>query len=283
MADQVPGTPGQDPNAQPTTITTAAPPPANAIPWLQGADELTVGYVQNKGWKEPAQVLDSYRNLEKLFGADKAGHTVVLPKDDAPQAEKDAFYSRLGRPATVDGYKIPVPEGADPTFAKTAAQWFYEHGVPQKAAEGIAGKWNEFVKAQADAAETERVTRYENDDRELRKEWGAAFDQNLEQARAFARTAGLDDKTLDQLQEGMGHAKLMKFMQTLGAKMGEATFVAGDPAANRGTALTPAQAKDKINTLMADKEWSAKYLGGNADCKAEMERLHRYAYPPVQR
>lgn len=277
MTDQVPGNPapqptGQDGNNQP-------PAPTNSVPWLPGADELTVGYVQNKGWKDPAQVLDSYRNLEKVFGADKAGNTVVLPKPDAAQADLDAFYTRLGRPASADGYKLPLPEGTDPAFSKIASQWFFEHGVPAKAAEGIVTKLNEWTKAQNDAAVAASNAAYEKEDLALHQKWGAAFDQNVEQARAFVRGMGLDADTIEQLSQVMGHQKTMEFFQTLGAKMGEHDFVASHGQAKFGDAMTPAQAKAKMEILRADKAWTAKYLSGDAEAKAEMDRLHRYAFP----
>ena len=121
---------------------TPAAPPVAAPNWLDGADEVTVGYVQNKGWEKPTQVLESYRNLEKLMGADRAGNTVILPKPDATPEEFGKFYDRLGRPSDAAGYKLQVPQGGDPEFAKIAGNWFHESGLTAKQGEELAGRWN---------------------------------------------------------------------------------------------------------------------------------------------
>jgi hypothetical protein len=271
---------GTTPPASLATPPPATPPAAPAIPWLDGADEVTVGYVQNKGWSEPKQVLDGYRNLEKLLGADRAGNTVVLPKPDAPQAEVDAFYTKLGRPADATGYKLEIPPvGGDPDFAKTAAGWFHELGLSQKQGEGVAAKWNEFAKAQMEASERQQQTAFEADDKAVRDEWGQAFNQNLVMAQAAARGLGIDEATLDKLQDSLGHKAVMNLFYKIGSKIGEPGFVTGSGDQKFGSVLTPGQAKAKIQELQADKAFGAKYVSGDAEARAEMKRLHEFAYP----
>jgi hypothetical protein len=43
--------------------------------------------------------------------------------------------------------------------------------------------------------------------------------------------------------------------------------------------LTPVGAQTRIKQLQGDKDWTAKYLGGNIQARAEMERLMQMAYP----
>jgi len=268
--------------AAPAAASAAAPAaaaPAAAPSWLSGADETTVGYVQNKGWTEPKQVLEGYRNLEKLLGADKAGNAVILPKPDAQQAELDAFYNRLGRPVDASGYKLAVPEGADPTFAQAAAGKFHELGLTQKQGEALTAWWNETAGANTAAAQAAKATAFQADDAALKTAWGAAYQQNLTAAQAAVRGLGLDDATIDKLADSMGHKAAMEFFHKIGAKIGEPDFVAGDKLETFGSALTPGQAKAKIAELMKDKGFTAKYLSNDAAAKAEMERLHKFAYP----
>jgi hypothetical protein len=35
----------------------------------------------------------------------------------------------------------------------------------------------------------------------------------------------------------------------------------------------------RISALKQDPDWTAKYLGGNADAKSELERLMKVGYP----
>jgi hypothetical protein len=71
----------------------------------------------------------------------------------------------------------------------------------------------------------------------------------------------------------------MELFQKIGARMGEAEFVSGDRKEPFGNALTPAQAKDQINTLRADKDFVKKLMNKDAESTQKWTRLHQHAYP----
>lgn len=276
--------PAAAPAAPAATSTQVATPPAQptaaAVPWLDGADEIKVGYVQNKAWKSPVEMLDSYQNLEKLLGADRAGNTVILPKADAAPEEWAKFHERLGRPADASGYKIEVPEViGDPEFAKTAAGKFHELGLTQKQGESLAKWWNETITGQVAQQQASQATSFQAQDAELKTEWGAAFTQNLAQAQAGVREMGVSKEQIDALSNVWGHKATMQFFQKLGAKAAEPGFVSGDKTQGFSDVMTPGQAKAQIKANMADKEFMKQYLSKNAERVAEMERLHKWAYP----
>jgi hypothetical protein len=256
----------------------AAAAPAAAPEWLKGADEVTVGYVQNKGWTEPTQVLEGYRNLEKLLGADKAGRAVVLPGDKAEPAEVAAFYEKLGRPADPKDYKIPVPEGYDPGFAEAAKAKFHELGITAKQAEGLAAWNNEYVQNLVAGQQNQTAEAFQKDVAALKEAWGAAHDQNVVVARNVVNALGWDAAKVDKLSAAIGHKELMQTLHQLGTKMGEDLFVGGKDN-QYGGALTPAQAKARIQELRNDKAWTARYLNRDAEALAEMTKLQRYAFP----
>lgn len=262
-----------------TLTTGAAPAAAPAAPeWLKGADEVTVGYVQNKGWTEPTQVLEGYRNLEKLLGADKAGRTVVLPGEKAEPAEVAAFYEKLGRPADPKDYKIPVPEGYDPGFAEAAKAKFHELGITAKQAEALAAWNNEYVGNLAASQQNQTAEAFQKDVAALKEAWGAAHDQNVLVARNVVNALGWDAAKIDKLSSAIGHKELMQTLHQLGTRMGEDSFVGGKDN-QYGGALTPAQAKARIQELRGDRAWTAKYLNRDAEAMAEMTKLQRYAHP----
>lgn len=287
MTDLAPGTTGQgaDPGAVPgsTSASLSAPPPAAVaapIAWLTDADEGTVGYVLNKGWQEPKQVLESYRNLEKLMGADRAGNTVILPKPDASPEEVGRFFDRLGRPADPAAYKIEVPkEGGDPEFAKGAAAKMHELGLSQKQGEALAAWWNEQAGGSMASAKQQAEQTFQADDQALRQQWGAAFTQELNKAQSAARALGVDEATIDNLQKSMGHKATMEFFNKIGNKIGESEFVSGQETRNFNAAMTPGQAIARIAELKADRNFVARYVSKDAEAVAEMARLHGFAYP----
>lgn len=268
--------------AAPTSqqVTPAAPAPAApaALEWLKDADETTVGYVQNKGWTDPKQVLEGYRNLEKLLGADKAGNAIVLPKADADPKEWAAVWDKLGRPSDPTGYKVTLPEGGNADFQTAALAKLHELGVPKGMGEQLINWYNEQATGQMQQMEAAKAQAFQQQDAQIKQEWGAAYTQNLAQAQAAKRMLGLDDATIDKVSDALGHAATMKLLQNIGSKAAEADFVAGDGSTNF-SAMTPAQAKAEIQALQSDKGFMAKYLKGDQEAKAKMLRLHEFAYP----
>lgn len=260
-------------------VAPAAAPTAAPIPWLEGADELTLGYVQNKGWKEPTDILNAYRNAEKFISA-PVDKRLVIPNADQDATAWNAFYDRLGRPSEPAGYKFEMPEGADPEFAKNAQAKMHELGLSKKQGEELAAWWNAQASGVANAGKEQMAQAFQADDIALKAEWGAAFQQNLTAAQAAARGLGLDEGTIDKLQQALGHKATMNLLYQIGSKVGEADFVAGVGGPEKfGTAMTPAAAMARIAELKADKNFVARYVSKDVDAVSEMKRLHAFAYP----
>lgn len=260
-----------------TTTTAPAATPAGAVGWLDGADELTLGYAQNKGWQNPLEAVKSYQNLEKLLGADRAGRTVVLPGENATPEEKAAFYEKLGRPASPADYGIKPGEGGDPKALEPFLNKFHELGLSKAQAEELTKFTGELAKQQQTQTAAQKATAFQADDQSLRTEWGAAYDQNVMAARASVQALGLDSATIDKISDALGHKATMELFAKIGSKTGESDFVTGDPGNFRG-AMTPAQAKAQIKELQSDREFVKQYTSGNADARAKMAQLHQWAY-----
>lgn len=269
--------------APPAATALTAPPPAAppAVPltWIDGADEVTVGYAQNKGWKNPLDVVTSYKNLESVVGADRAGRTVVLPKADATPEELSAYYTKLGRPTEATGYNLPVPEGGSKEFATAAAAKFFELGIPQTAGQKLTEWINETAAGHVTQTQAQQAAARSADDVALRSEWGAAFDQNIAAARAAVTSLGVKSAEIDAMAAAIGHGATMRLFAQIGAKTLEPEFVAGKTN-DFSNALTPGQAQDKIKSLQKDGEWQKRYFAGGAAERAEMTRLQSFAYPP---
>lgn len=266
-----------------TNTTTAAgsgtaTPPAATGDWTTGLNDDMKGYVQNKGFKDPAMVLDSYRNLEKLMGVRE--RLVKLPEKDDDAEGWNQVYERLGRPKEAKEYELKGPEGAsDEKFIEWARGTFHELGLSKKQAEALTGKWNERVKGMLGESNQNYERQLAEQETALKKEWGAAYDQNINVAKHAAKAFGLDGATIDKLETAMGYSGVMKFMHTLGGKVGEASFVdGGSRNPGFGNALSPEAAKSRIQSLKADPGFIRKYTSGDADARAEMDRLHSMAY-----
>lgn len=214
-----------------------------AAPWFPDTHKE---FVESKGWKAPGDVLDSYANLEKLIGAEKAGRTVVLPKDANDVEGRKAFFAKIGVPDTPDAYELPAPKGDGGEFAKTAAQWFHANGVPKAAAQAIAEQWNGFMeKLVADDQQAAQVQSAQALDK-LKGEWGGEFDKRAEFARRFLKEAGWDDSKVAKYEQAFGTAEMLRDFYQWGSKLGEPDFVTGNP---QGFTPQKAAVQAKINEL----------------------------------
>lgn len=220
-------------------------PSNDPAPWFSDANK---DFVSNKGWKSGDDAITSFQNLEKLVGADKAGRTIVLPKDANDAEGIKAFRAKLGVPEKPEDYKLPVPEGDDAAFAGKAAEWFLKHGVPREAAVGIMSDMNAFFH---EMLKNDTATLQAESDRqltELKTKWGDKFDQNSELARRFLRANGWDDAYIKRYEETFGTADMLSRFHNFGSKMGEHAFAEGDKGGG-GFGITPAAAKQQIAEL----------------------------------
>lgn len=224
-------------------------------------------------------MLDSYRNLEKMVGA-SPDQVIRLPKADDPQAAEamNAIYDRLGRPKTADAYKLEIPkENGSPEFAKAASEQFHKLGLSEKQGQDLVKWWNE-TQSNAMKTSTEASAQSIQAGKDaLKKEWGAAHEQNLALARRAAKEFGVAGDVIDAIESKAGYDGVMKLFHSIGAKLGtDANFHSGATPAGNG-AMSPGQARARIAELRADKGWTAKYLNGDQSARAEMDKLNRFA------
>lgn len=232
-------------------------------------------WVTNKGFADPVSALESQFNLEKLLGADRAGRTLVLPKDENDVEGRKAYFAKIGVPESPDKYELPLPEGDNGEFSKVVASWFHEDGIPKAAAQKIAGKWNEYFGKMIKDAEAAEVAASEQALGKLKSEWGNDFTKNEELARRglrqYGQKAGLEDGDLKTLETALGTAKMLKLFVALGSSTGEPGFAGGGSG---GFGLSKPEAQQKLNQIrddrvsgkITDKQWKDTY-------EAEVERL----------
>lgn len=273
------------PNPSPNPAPTPPAPPAPQIAWAPDiTDAELVGHVQNKQYGSAADVIRAHRDLEKLLGADRAGRTFTLPKDDADAEGWKAVAAKLGRPESPEGYELPVPQGADATFAKEAAKWFHEAGVPKRTAGKLAEQWNAYMTAQATAANTAEKEALAREHADLVKDWGdgPAAVMQREIAKRAAVKLGLDEGSIDALEKVVGYSKVMKTFAKIGELIGEHKAVGLDSVAGFN-ALTPQQAQSRKQQLMSDPAWVAKAMKPASAEWAELTRLDGIIAEHMQR
>ncbi len=268
------------------TSTGAAPAPApstetvNPGSWMAGFNDDLKGYATTKGFKDPAAVTDAYRNLEKLQGVPQ-DRLLKLPEsfyDDkgALTAEGRGIFERMGAPKDPKDYGIEMPkEGGDAARLEGFLKAAHEMGLTKAQAQKLAATDGAYMQQVLEAQKAQATQVFNDQQKALQAEWGAAYDSNRNIAADAARKMGLDAKKIDALSGALGHAETMKLLASIGKSVGESAFVQGQRA---NTPLEPASAKSRISELMADKDFGARLMNGEADAKATWQRLHEQAY-----
>lgn len=270
-------TPGQ------TVVQTTTTPAATTTPapseWYSSFPDDLKSKVQQKNFKDPAAMAESYFNVEKLIGH-PAERLLKLPENMSDKEAMKAIFGKLGRPEKSDDYKVPMPEkGGDENFAKAAKSMFHEAGLTVSQGEELTNRWNGWINETQKANEAAKVAKVEADDKALRKEWGAAFEQNIKTGAQAAKTFGLTEEQINSLQEHLGLPSTMKFFYHIGSKLGEADFVTASSTGSGKGILSPGAANARIQQLGKDKEFMNKYANGDRAAIEEMTNLHQWANP----
>ena len=261
------------PPAAPAGGTTATSP-AGGEDWRGGFDEQQRGFIDNKGWAGPKDMLESYRNLEKFVGARAGDKGIVLPESSEDKEAWDEIYAKLGRPEKPDGYQYAFPEGHDPTFAAWAKETFHSAGLSDQQLKVVADKYVEMETRML----TERVEGFKTQaaqalDR-LRTDWGQAFQQNLNLAGRAVSTLGIDDDARAAIEEALGSERFAKTFLQIGQALCKEDSTPDGERGNSFT-ITPAAAQERLAERMADEAFIKRYLNSEPTALAEMERLHK--------
>jgi len=196
---------------------------------LKGHDGLT-------GFQTIGELGKAYLDLHG-----KSGGAVQLPGENATEDELKAFFDRLGRPETSEGYKfenIALPErfrGMEEQFQQDEAAFkeaAHKLGLNQSQAEGIYS-WYFNRLNEADAALTKGAEDYlANAKAQLQKLWGDKAQENVELAHRAAlkmgEAAGISEEFQKYLNDsGLGNdPMLIRVFAAAGRGMAE--DVAGD-------------------------------------------------------
>lgn len=258
----------------------AAPAPTPTSPMDSFADAELRDYAVGKGFDKSGLegAVKSYKHLEKLVSGGNMDSLVQIPGPEASPEAMGEFYSKLGRPMEATGYELPTPEGSDGAMAEWASGVFHEAGLTQKQAQVVAQKWNEYTAGLQTDAGAEAQQSAERAEAELRREWGAAYDQKAQGIETAATQLGMTAEQLVGLRDAMGPAAAMRFVDGLAGKLGEDVMDNGE--AKTGGLMTPNAAMEEMARLGSDQDFMAAWMDKShpshqwaVDKKASLARM----------
>jgi hypothetical protein len=253
-----------DPGSRASGPGGAAPPN-----WITDLPEDARGYVENKGWKEPGDVLKGYRQLEEFLGADKAGRGILLPKDEKDQEALDKIYTALGRPEKAEGYELTelmAQEETDPAFMSAMAQAMHGAGLSKTQARNLATAYQAHFKADRQAAA-------EDYQRQLAEASRTLSPEEKEYCQRGFKWLGLPERDATAIEMYWGVAKAAQMFAKIGKALGEDKRVDGTAAAGFGG--SPEAAKSRIAELQADPSFTKRYLNGEPEACRIMDGLFK--------
>ena len=256
--------------------------PAPPTPSFQ--DQLPAdlqGHAALKDFNDVGGLAKSFIDTQAMIG-----NSVRIPSETATPQDQAAFWTKLGRPDTPDGYELSKweqPQGfsANDEMMKSFRNTGHELGLTPKQMEGLNQWYGNQVNTMATNITGQATQAREQVYAELKQEFGAATDDKINAAhKAMMKFA--DDATKEHLEKtGIGNdPKLIRLWMKIAESIGEDPVVNGN---NPGNVLTPSAAKEQIATLQRDADFMKQYndakQAGHEEAKNKMTQLFQLAYP----
>jgi hypothetical protein len=227
-----------------------------------------------KGFKDIADLVKSYKSASSMVGKDK----VVIPGEKASADEWNAFYAKLGRPETVDQYKIKI-DGVSPEVAKSFLEEAHKNGFNAKQVEAMV-KWNDTVaRGQVEQQQQAHKVEMENALNDYKKSLGG---EDRFKSRVGVAVQGLTmtaDESMRKLLDDTGlgsNPVVIEHFARIGEKMRE-DGVKGESGSSFGSDL--ADLEEKLGNLMS--EGSPYWAQGHADgprYRKQVSELHEQIF-----
>lgn len=217
---------------------------------------------------------------QKMVGADK----IIVPGKESTDEDWGKIFNKLGRPEKSDGYALAKPEIPEdmPWEDKDVLAFqdvAHKAGLLPKQTKDLFD-WYNGIATEAFVG-TQKATQeaYDGAVTSLKKEWGGAYDQKIEQAHAAVRAfAGEDD--IKALDEGLGNdPRMIKLFAKIGAAVSE-DKLKGTQGTN-----TLVEVQGQINAILGDPKHPYHIKGHpeHAAAVSAMQELYKQVYPAEEK
>ena len=271
-------------------VSTEAPQPAAAggveagssavVDWKASLSEDLRNDPSLTSISDVGSLAKSFVHAQRMVGADK----VSIPKDDASPDDWNEYYNRLGRPEKYEISKPQLAEGLDYNQEMETKMLgvMHEAGLSQKQANALYNGYMNYISDGFKDMETNTAMQREGWDKEIRQEFGKAYDERVDLAQSAAAEFGGEpfQQWLDE--SGMGdHPMMIKMF----AKIGQSMMESGSEPTGMSTqfTMTPDAARQEIARLQRDPNFMKQYtdndVDGHIQAIEKMRDLFSYAYP----
>jgi len=216
----------------------------------------------------------SYLHSQKLVGSEK----INVPNKYSTDEDWKDVYKKLGTPENADGYKYDLPEDhrIEDDVLKNFSNEAVKLGLLPHQAQGIMKYYNDVINKGVDDQTAHMKVSQEESTKELRKEYGATFDRQIQSAKNLAHaTLGKEFVTDTLLQDGSrlgDNPTVIKAFVGLANKLSEDVMVKGDSV----PFLTVPEINKQIASLQQEGSayWDKRHPG-HAEAVEEVAALIR--------
>lgn len=184
--------------------------------------------------------LDGHLNLVKKFGS----KGIEMPDENAGPEAWDAFYSKTGRPESVDKYSeyqqnITVDDAGnevghfefDPDGLAMAKQKFFDNGMSDKQVQSAMQVYADITTQREQQVFQQVEKEAQHTEATLRQAYGPEFEAKMKSFNAVAESLGIRD---DLVAMGLGNnLNAIRMLDTLTDKIGESK-ITGDVMPSAG-------------------------------------------------
>ena len=220
------------------------------VDWRTEIPEEIRGHKSLETITDVGQLAKSFVNAQSMIGADK----VAIPGKYATDDDWGVVYDKMGRPAESSGYELEnkIAEGQAENSEMITGFKDIAHklGLQTKQAQGLLNWFNETT-AQEPIDPNAMIIKQQQTVDALKKEMGAAFDDNIALGNGILSEFGPDDIVSLKMEDGSlfgDNPDVIRMMSKLGRflkeKVGEDTLA--------GTKMSGAPTNEELNTKLRE-------------------------------
>ena len=260
-------------SSTPLTKPTNGTAPSDRQPLF--SDGTLKSYPSLSRFKTVDDLGKSYGEAEKFIGG-----SVRIPDANTSEEDRNAFYTKLGRPESPDKYDIRVAEGAplDEKLVGAFKGVAHSLGLNSEQAQKLTDWYSGQAAGIMEQQGTQRTAQIQQWESEVDRMWGwqKAKNDAIGARALMTMLEGNAEHPLAKMldETGLGnHPALRQFFYELGMKQGEDRFVEGDQGPSEEDVTS---ARDEINAIRGDKNhayWDAR-KPGYQEARARMRKLY---------
>lgn len=150
---------------------------------------------------------------------------IRIPEKNATPEAWDEFLQKLGKPKEASGYEFPMMD--DPLYDQGLLEEFkiiaHKVGLTKEQALMLHDEMIKILHLRKNFQNEQMLKNQENTMMDLKKSWGNDLDKNLSLAQKAAKYFGLNEETLQLIENQTGSHQLLDTLKKIGHMLGDDT------------------------------------------------------------